>query len=74
LPSAVVEASSLNVFKRMLDSVDLTKYCLFSFFKISSFLSVRELSDVVAYIDLLVFLCILLCHCVYMYVTMIGQV
>ena len=29
LPSAVVEASSLNVFKRMLDSVDLTKYCLF---------------------------------------------
>jgi len=26
LPSAVVEASSLNVFKRMLDSVDLTKY------------------------------------------------
>jgi len=32
LPSAVVEASSLNVFKRMLDSVDLTKYCLFYFF------------------------------------------
>ena len=29
LPSAVVEASSLNVFKRTLDSVDLTKYCLF---------------------------------------------
>jgi len=33
LPSAVVEASSLNVFKRMLDSGDLTKYCLFCFFK-----------------------------------------
>jgi len=29
LPSAVVEASSCNVFKRMLDCVDLTKYCLF---------------------------------------------
>jgi len=29
LPNAVVEASSLNVFKRMLDCVDLTKYCLF---------------------------------------------
>jgi len=58
----------------MLDSVDLTKYCLFSFFQISSFLSVRELSDVVAYTDLLVILCILLCHCVYMYVIMLGQV
>jgi len=34
---------------------------------------IRELSDVVAYIALLVFLCILLCRCVYMYVTMIGQ-
>ena len=33
LPGAVVEASSLNVFKLMLDSVDLTKYCLFYFFK-----------------------------------------
>jgi len=33
LPSAVVEASSLNVFKRTLDSVDLTKYCLFSFLR-----------------------------------------
>ena len=29
LPSAVVEAFSLNVFKRMLDCVDLTKCCLF---------------------------------------------
>ena len=27
-----------------------------------------------AHISSLVFLCILLCHCVYMYVTMIGQV
>ena len=31
LPSAVVEASSSIVLKRMLDCVDLTKYCLFSF-------------------------------------------
>jgi len=52
----------------------LTKYCLFYFLKISSFLSVRELSDVVAYVDLLVSLCILLCRCVYMYVIMLGQV
>jgi len=74
LPSAVVEASSLNVFKRMLDSVDLTKYCLFYFSKITSLLSVREVSDVVAYIDLLVFLCILLYRCVHMYVIMLGQV
>jgi len=29
LPSAVVEASSFDVFKRMLDCVDLTKYCIF---------------------------------------------
>ena len=37
-------------------------------------LSVRELSDVVAYIDLLVFLCIFLCRCMYMYVITLGQV
>jgi len=29
LPSAVMEASSFNDFKQMLDCVDLTKYCLF---------------------------------------------
>jgi len=29
LPSAVVAASSSIVFKRMLDCIDLTKYCLF---------------------------------------------
>jgi len=38
---------------------------VFSFLRFLVFLSVRELSDVVAYIDLLVFLCILLCRCVY---------
>ena len=28
LPSSVVEASSLTVFKRLLDHVDLTRYCV----------------------------------------------
>ena len=42
------------------------------FLKISSFFISQ--SDVVAYVDLLVFLCILLCRCVYMYVIMLGQV
>jgi len=74
LPSAFVEASSFNVFQQMLDCVDLTTYCLLLVFQDFWFSSVRELSDVVAYIDLLVFLCILLCRCVYMYVIMLGQV
>ena len=29
LPMTVVEASSLNVFKQLLDCVDLSKYCVF---------------------------------------------
>jgi len=55
LPSAVVEASSCNAFKRMLDCVDLRKFVFLSLLRFLVFSSVRELSDVLAHIHLLVF-------------------
>jgi len=57
-----------NIFKRMLDCVDLTKYYLFSFLRfLVYFLSVRELFDILAYIHLTVsvyfIVCVYVCTC-----------
>ena len=59
----MVEASRLNVFKWLLGCVDLAKYCVFSF-PISSVL-VYELLRVLVYS--LVFYCVCLYACIYVY-------
>jgi len=68
LPSTVLEASSFNVFKWMLDCVDLTKCCLFSFLRFVVFWSVRNLMYLHIYICLSFCAFYCMCLCVYMYV------